>query len=71
MKTYGKVPGGWVYLFILWKGTLIITITLLTLGWGGFGFFIFAVTLRFLRGNKSAVSVTTENDFFSQFAALL
>lgn len=30
MQTDAKVPGGWGYLFISWKGTLIITTMLLT-----------------------------------------
>lgn len=61
MQTYAKVPGGWGYLFISWKGTLIITTVLLT---PLFFFVIFAVTLGFLQGNKSVAQCNKRKLFF-------
>jgi len=60
VQTYVKVPGGWAYLFISWKGTLIITTLLLTPPFC----FIFAVTLRFLQGNKSVAQCNKGKLFF-------
>lgn len=64
MQIYAKVPGGWAYLFISWKGTLIITTMLLTPPPLFFFFLIFAVTLSFLQGNKSVARCNKKKLFF-------
>lgn len=64
VQTYTKMPGGWAYLFISWKGTLIIT-TMLLIPLVFFFLLSLQSHLGFFREINLWLSVTGENYLFS------